>query len=138
MSAVRSRPRSAPLCMRDVMTATPHTIGVEQKLALAHRMMTEHGVRHLPVLRAGRLAGVLSQRDLYFLERIEGVDASVDVISDAMSPDVFITTEDAEVAEVARTMAERKYGCAVVVDQDRVVGIFTVIDALRVLAHALA
>lgn len=124
--------------MREVMTKAPYTIGVEQKLTLAHRIMTEHGIRHLPVLRGGKLAGVLSQRDLYFLERVEGVDAAVDVIADAMSPDVYVTTEDEDVAAVARTMAERKLGCAVVVDHGHVVGIFTVVDALRVLAHALA
>ena len=31
-----------------------------QKLATAHKMMQEYGVRHLPVLRGGELVGVLS------------------------------------------------------------------------------
>lgn len=124
--------------MRDVMTATPHTIGSEQKLSLAHRKMNEHHLRHLPVLRAGKLVGILTQRDLYFLQSMAGVDVHLDLIADAMTPDVYTTTPDATVRDVAREMADHKFGCAVIVDKDEVIGIFTITDALRYLADVLA
>jgi universal stress protein F len=89
-----------------VMTPAPHTIGSEQKLAYAHKVMRENGLRHLPVLRSGKLIGVLSQRDLYFLETISGVDIDIDKVADAMSPDVFTTPPDQSLREVARVMAE--------------------------------
>lgn len=56
------------------MTTTPHSIGVEQPLSRAHAMMREHGVRHLPVLHAGKLLGMLTERDLQLVESLEGVD----------------------------------------------------------------
>jgi acetoin utilization protein AcuB len=122
----------------DVMTHCPHTIGSDQKLAKAHQIMRELGIRHLPVLRGGKLVGVLSQRDLYFLESLAGVDIDIDQVADAMTPDVFTTPPDEPLRTVAREMANKKYGCAVVMDENgRVLGIFTVTDALRYLADIL-
>jgi acetoin utilization protein AcuB len=116
------------------MTPTPHTIGSDQKLETAHRMMREHGLRHLPVLRAGKLVGVISQRDLYFVEALAGVDVSVDAVADAMTSEVYTVTPEERLADVVTEMAEHRYGCTVVVERGRVVGIFTATDALRVLA----
>jgi acetoin utilization protein AcuB len=125
--------------MRDVMSFAPHTIGSEQKLLKAHTVMREHGVRHLPVLRGGKLVGVLSQRDLYFLESIAGVDVQIDKVADAMTPDVYVVTPDDKLRDVAHVMADHRYGCAVVVsgESHNVLGIFTVTDALRHIAEAL-
>lgn len=120
------------------MTTCPHTIGSDQTLARAHKMMRELGVRHLPVLRSGRLVGVLSQRDLYFLETIAGVDVEIDSVADAMTQDVYTAGPSESIRDVARVMALRKYGCAVVMEGDRILGIFTVTDALRHLADVAA
>ena len=124
--------------IRHVMTLAPHTIGSDQPLSVAHRLMREHQLRHLPVLRAGKLVGVLSQRDLFFLESLTGVDIEIDRVADAMTQDVYTAHPDDALRDVARIMANRKYGCAVVVEQGRLIGIFTVTDALRHLADALA
>lgn len=121
----------------DLMTPAPHTIGSDQKLAMAHKVMRDHALRHLPVLRGGRLVGVLTQRDLFFLETVAGVDIAIDNVTDAMSPDVYSVTPDEPLHDVVRTMADRKIGCAVVVDRGAVVGIFTATDALRHLADQL-
>lgn len=132
-----STKRRTATTMRDVMTGTPYTIGSDQTLAQAHRLMRERGLRHLPVLRGGRLVGVLSQRDLYFLESLSGIDVEIDEVADAMTPDVYTVGPGEPLREVARTMAERKLGCAVIVEADRVLGIFTVTDALRHIADTL-
>lgn len=122
------------LTIKDVMTSQPVTVGREQPLAVAHEMMRDNGIRHLPVLEHGDLVGVLSQRDLYFLETIAGVDLNKDRVDDAMSADAYAVGPEARVEEVAGQMAEHKYGCAVIMERDRVIGIFTATDALRVLA----
>jgi CBS domain-containing protein len=129
------RPRISNLVIADVMTPQPMTIGRNQTLGVAHREMREHGIRHLPVLEHGELVGVLSQRDLYFLESIAGADLDKDPVDDAMTQDAFAVGPEVPLEQVAATMEERKLGCAVVVERDRVIGIFTATDALRVLAH---
>ncbi len=120
------------------MTRSPHTIGRDQKLSRAHDMMRQHGVRHLPVLDGGKLVGVLSQRDLYFIEAIAGVACSVESVSEAMASEIYTVAPGDLVADVARTMGEHKYGCAVVVDRGHIVGIFTATDALALLAEAMS
>jgi|CXWL01.1.fsa_nt_gi acetoin utilization protein AcuB len=124
----------AKLTVADVMTEQPLTIGRDQPLSVAHRMMRENRVRHLPVLEHGELVGVLTQRDLYFLETIAGVEIDSDKIDDAMSTDAYAVAPDARLEDVAAVMAEQRYGCAVVMERGRVAGIFTATDALRVIA----
>lgn len=99
--------------------------------------MRTHTLRHLPVLDGGKLVGVLSQRDLYFLRSIEGVDLDVDRVEEAMSQEVYCVAPEARLEEVVAEMAEHKYGCVVVVERMKVVGVFTTIDALRLLAEQL-
>ena len=131
----RKRSR-AKLTVGDVMTPQPLTIGREQTLVTAHTMMAENRIRHLPVLEHGDLVGVVSQRDLYFVETLAGVDKFADKVDDAMTVDVRAFPPDALLAEVANVMHEHKLGCAVVVERGRVIGIFTAMDALRLLASA--
>lgn len=122
------------LTMKDVMTGQPVTVGRQQTLAVAHEMMRQHDCRHLPVLEHGELVGVLTQRDLYFLETLAGVDMDKDAVDDAMSSGAYAVGPDARVQEVCAEMSTHRYGCAVVIERDRVIGIFTATDALGVLA----
>jgi acetoin utilization protein AcuB len=120
------------------MTAAPHTIGVEQSLAMARRLMAEHHVRHLPVLHGGDLVGVLSEREVESLEALPGSGHMT--VEEAMVSDVFVTSDQAPLDDVAEEMARRRLGSAVVVggaEHDKVLGVFTAVDALRALADAL-
>jgi acetoin utilization protein AcuB len=133
-TGARRRIGAARIAIKDVMTPHPVTIGRDQTLAVAHEMMREHLVRHLPVLEHGQLVGMLSQRDLYFLESVAGVDLAKDRVDDGMSLDTFAVGPDESLEHVASVMAERRLGSAVVIERERVIGIFTATDALRVLA----
>jgi acetoin utilization protein AcuB len=119
------------------MTANPHSVGADQPLAVAHKMMREHGIRHLPVLRGGELVGLVSQRDLYLVETLREVDPAVATVEEAMSQSTYAVAPKTPLAKVARVMAAKKYGCAVVMEDGDVVGIFTAVDALRALASLL-
>jgi acetoin utilization protein AcuB len=116
------------------MSVSPVVIGVGDTLAAAHRVMRERGVRHLPVLDAGRLVGVVSQGDLVLAESVAGVDPATDCVREAMSGDPYAVPPGAPLEEVAATMAERRLGSAIVVDRGVVIGVFTTVDALRALA----
>jgi acetoin utilization protein AcuB len=126
-----SEPLGLPI--RTFMTASPHTIGRSQPIARAHERMREHGVRHLPVLEAGKLVGILSQRDALFVETLRDVDPEQVPVEDAMSEEVYTVGPETPLAEVVAAMAERKYGCVVVGEGAHVAGIFTTTDALRIL-----
>lgn len=125
------------LAIQDVMTPQPITIGRGETLETAHILMRQHGCRHLPVLEHNDLVGIVTQRDLYLLESITGADTKGDKIEDAMTSDAYVVPPDAPLHKVTAEMAANKYGCAVVIERGRVIGIFTTTDALRVLAGVL-
>ncbi len=123
--------------MRDVMTKSPHSIGQDQRLNLAHELMRKYRIRHLPVLDGGKLVGLLSQRDLFLVETLKDVDPTEVEVSDAMSADVYSVEPGAKLTAVAAHMADKKIGCAVVMDGPKVVGVFTTTDALLTLSQTL-
>lgn len=119
------------------MTTSPHTIGEDQPMALAHKMMREHHIRHLPVLREAKIVGLVSDRDLNLVEALKDVDPHKVLVSEAMNQDPYVVSPDALLDEVVSTMAEKKYGSAVVTQHNKVVGIFTTVDACRAFADLL-
>jgi acetoin utilization protein AcuB len=125
------------LPIEQFMTRSPHTIGQDQTLIRAHGVMREHAIRHLPVLDGGKLVGLVSQRDLEFIESLKNVDPYEVEVSEAMSQDTYTVSPAADLREVATQMAHHKYGSAVVMNKGDVVGVFTTTDALRALAEVL-
>lgn len=123
--------------VRDYMSPCVHSIGKGQTMATAHAMMRKWKIRHLPVLDAGRVVGMLSIRDLHLVETLSDVDPTKVPVEDAMSPDPYIIPPNADLKAVAAEMATRKLGSALVVDRDKVIGIFTTVDALRALSELL-
>lgn len=123
--------------VRDYMSDAPVTIGVDMPLSEAHRRMREHLIRHLPVLDAGDLVGVVTMRDLHLVETLRGVVPEEVPVRDAMTPDPYVVRPRTPLARAARHMARKKLGSAVVVERGRVVGIFTAVDAMRALADLI-
>ena len=119
------------------MTRQPWTIEPGATLTAAHEVMRSHAIRHLPVMDAGKLVGIVSERDLHLIETLPDADPDEVTVEEAMTETVYVARPTDEVAEVVDRMAARKLG-SVVVMQDRCVeGIFTSIDALFVLSNVL-
>ncbi|HKO93579.1 MAG TPA: CBS domain-containing protein [Polyangiaceae bacterium] len=119
------------------MTTTPHTIGSDQTIAKAAEIMSEHRIRHLPVLRGGQLLGVLSDRDVKLIETFRDVDARKTSVDEAMTERPYTVAPETPLDEVVGTMADKKFGSAVVVQNHKVVGIFTTVDACQALHELL-
>lgn len=118
----------------EFMTRSPHSIGVEQSIESAQNLMRKYRIRHLPVLHGGRLVGMLSLRDIHLVETFSGVDPGEVTVEEAMSADVYQVPPSTPITEVAAEMARRKLGSAVIVDDGKVVGLFTTVDALNAIA----
>lgn len=119
------------------MTAMPHTIGNEQCLTKAHEIMREYRIRHLPVLKAGKLVGIITDRDLALVEALRNVDPNTVSVEDACTPDPYIVEPSAKLHEVCEEMARHKYGSVLIVDNNKLVGIFTWVDALNAFSELL-
>jgi acetoin utilization protein AcuB len=119
------------------MSTQVHTIGKDQTIAQAHRLLREHRFRHLPVLEGNSLVGLLSDRDLGLIEALRDVDPNTVTVEEAMSQVVYTVTPDSPLDQVVGEMAEHKYGSAIVMQNGKIVGIFTTVDVCVALADLL-
>lgn len=119
------------------MTKVPKSIGFDRPLSQAMEVMQELRIRHLPVLKGGQLVGILTDRDIKLVTSFEKVDPSMMTVDEACTFDPYMTRPDSPLNEVAAHMAEKKYGCALVVDNNKLVGILTEVDVCRALAELL-
>ena len=119
------------------MSYTPKSIAFDQSIAQASDFMRKLHLRHLPVLRDGKLVGIITDRDINLILNFKDVDPTTTKVEEAYTPHPYITTPDALLNQVVAEMAEKKYGCALVVDNEKLVGIFTEIDAYKALSELL-
>jgi acetoin utilization protein AcuB len=119
------------------MSTAPITIDRDVTLERAHALMRAEAIRHLPIVEGDRLVGMVSRSDLRLIETLSGVDVERVSAAEAMTPEPYAVAPDAPLDEVAAAMAERKIGSAVVVEEGKVVGMFSAIDALRALTDLL-
>jgi len=117
------------------MTTTPVTVTGDTTLAEAAEIMQKRSIRHLPVVDEQKLLGVLSDRDVKFVETFSDVNPTKITVEETMTGNPYSVTPDTPLDEVALTMAEQRYGSAMVVQNGHVVGIFTTVDACRCLAE---
>jgi acetoin utilization protein AcuB len=121
--------------LQKYMSTLPHSIGSDQPMRMAMEMMKKHSIRHLPVLKGGTLSGILTDRDIKLASGIRGVDPEKTKVEELATEEIYVTSPDSPIDEVVSRMADRKIGSAVVVQNHKLVGIFTTSDALRVLGE---
>lgn len=122
-----------------VMTPFPHTVDADAPLRLAKRVMNEHEIRHLPVARKGQLVGVLTDRDLKrALDPSLGLPPKNELfVEDVMVHGAYVVETTTPLEQVLLEMADRHIGCALVMREDRLAGIFTTTDACRAFGEHL-
>lgn len=129
--------------VRDIMPRKMVTISESDRLSTVEDIMTLGHVRHMPVVHAGKLVGVVSERDLLraslsnlneFGNEERRAFLQVVEIGRVMSTPPVVTALDTSVEDAARVMAERKIGCLPVVDGDHLLGLITETDVLRYFA----
>ncbi|MBS2019546.1 MAG: CBS domain-containing protein [Deltaproteobacteria bacterium] len=118
---------------RDVIVVPP-----ELSLASAWRVMTSRDIRHLPVVRAGALIGMLSDRDVMIRSTMteDGVlvPAPDLIVGEAMTTTPLVSCEpQTDVRELVRIMIGQKIDAIPVVHGLRLVGLVTSTDLLALL-----
>jgi acetoin utilization protein AcuB len=119
------------------------TISETDTLSTVEDIMTLGHVRHMPVVRGGKLVGVVSERDLLraslsnltaFGSEERRAFLQVVEIARVMSTPAITIALESTVEEAALVMAERKIGCLPVVEESELIGIITETDVLRYFA----
>ena len=107
-------------------------------VADAATLMRERNIRHLPVLEAGRVVGVLSEKDVHVARTLRSLTLEKATVDMIMQAPAVTVAPDMKLSDVAAHMVDRRLGSAIVVHEGRVVGIFTSQDALHALHQILA
>lgn len=122
--------------LADIMTRSVLAIPPNATLEVAYAMMREARIHHLVVMKAGRVAGVVSQRDL---ERARAARIPNDddpwSIEELMSSRVVVGTPEMTVREAAGLLRGHAIGCLPIMDGKELVGIVTTSDLLDLLAN---
>lgn len=132
---------AAKLRVEEVMAREVVTLGPEDRLDLADDVMRLGRIRHMPVLEAERLVGIVSSRDLLAasLSKHLAFDAperrtflrSV-TVSEAMTRDPITIEPTATLREAADRMLRHRIGCLPVTRSDgSFVGLVTETDLVR-------
>ena len=123
-----------------IMMGSPVTLGPEDTLDLANDVISLGRIRHIPVVDAGRLVGLLSERDLMgaaashvFRLKQKSKSALLKgvLIRDVMKKRVVTVTPETSIKDAAHLMADKKIGCVPVVRDGAIVGLVTTTDILR-------
>lgn len=117
------------------MTTTPNAINSESTVEEAREMMQKNKVRHLPVIKNKNVFGIVSDRDIKSVFAFAGANPKTVKVGDICSDLPYITQPNTPLDVVAAEMAEQKIGSALVVDNDKLVGIFTATDACMALSE---
>ena len=126
------------ISVADFMTKDLVTVREADDLALAESLLRLGGIRHLPVVRDRKLVGILSQRDV-LRSGIAGKPAARELaVSEVMTREPTSIRPAMGLAQAARLMLERKFGCLPVCDDDgTLVGIVTEADFVRFAADVV-
>lgn len=120
-----------------LMTRDPVTLKETDTLEEADRLLALEHIRHLPVVRGGKLVGLLTHRDLLaHCGRYRRPTGEPITAGEVMRTDVTTVRPETPLIEAIRLMLVNKFGCLPVVDEGgTLVGIVTETDLLRVAAE---
>jgi len=129
--------------VRDLMTKEPLTVSLDTPVVEARRTMVDRRIRHLLVTDGGRLAGIVTDRDIRLNLPSPATSLSVweinyllgrMTVSSIMTSTVITVEPGRDAVAAARLMLDHKIGALPVVDAETVVGILTETDILRAFA----
>lgn len=135
------------MLVKERMSHPVITVQLDLPIMEALKMMREEHVRRFPVVdRHGRLAGIVSERDLLHAAPSDATTLSVweltyllgkVTVEKVMSKEVITVAEDTPLEEAARIMADNKIGGLPVVRDGEVVGIITETDLFKTFLELL-
>jgi len=132
--------------VRDVMSKDPITVSISDTIGKAISLMRENGISRLPVINNGKLEGIVTVHDI--IEKVlrpreratygeiigEKAKTLSNKVKDIMSKPVYTTTKDENLVNALNRMKQQNISCLVVVEDQRVIGIITLMDILEPLA----
>jgi CBS domain-containing protein len=97
----------------------------------AIRLMADKNIGALPVMSAGSLAGIFTERDYTRKIALAGKTSKQTLVKEILSPNVITVAPDASVEECMRLMTEHRIRHLPVLQGDEIVGIISIGDLVN-------
>ena len=133
--------------VKNKMTTNPFTVSPDNNVPEAHEIMKEHGIKRLPVIKNGKLVGIVSKEDILKASPSQATTFSINEvtyllsktkISQIMKKNPISVSPDALLEEAALLMRDNAVGFLPVVENDKLVGIITESDIFDSFIEMLA
>ncbi len=127
--------------VKEIMSKNPVTIGPQAKLRSVHNLMRANDVRHIPVVKNGKLIGIVSERDMRYamIPKIipgkkvpRGWNLDHLKVIDIMTKETLTISQNAHVEDAAKIIYGNRIGALPVMDANKMVGIISLMDLLGV------
>ncbi|QQR90287.1 MAG: CBS domain-containing protein [Myxococcales bacterium] len=124
----------------DIMSKGVVSLSAEEEIGLASEVMELGRIRHLPVVKGGRLLGLVTHRDLliaqaHLLTHLGSENDETTYVSataaDIMTTGIRTVHPDTPAVQAAEILVDHKIGCLPVIEDERLVGIVTEADFLK-------
>jgi CBS domain-containing protein len=109
---------------------TTHDVSEQQSVLDVARLMVEHNIGAVPVVRDGKLVGIFSERDLLKRTVAEGRDPAKTLVSEVMTPDPLVVKPTDSVEHCMIVMKQHNFRHLPVCDSGRMVGIVSLRDIM--------
>lgn len=131
------------ICTKEIMTKDVISVSPSERLIHARRVSIDAKVGRLPVIDDEELVGMITSKDLMraFIdfrkkvpERYQKSQIKEVLVEYFMSRNPLVVTKDHSISDVAKIMIETGYNGLPVVEDDKVIGIITQTDILRLIS----
>lgn len=128
------------MVVRNVMTSNPFTVSQDTTIAEALAIMREKGIRRLPVMKGGKLIGIITKRRLLEVSPSPATTLSVfemnyllakTVVKDIMTKEVLTVGPEMLLEQAAVLMTDNNIGGLPVLENGRLIGIITEKDIFQ-------
>ncbi|MCC7488947.1 MAG: CBS domain-containing protein, partial [Gammaproteobacteria bacterium] len=100
--------------VEEFTTPNPLTATEDMSIDSLRELMEQGGVRHLPILRAGKVVGLVSDRDVRVAQGLSDEHKFQVCAADIMATDPVAVLATTPLDKVAYTMSDRKIGSVIV------------------------
>lgn len=125
--------------VRSVMSNFPYSIDISAYANSAKTMLQQMNIHHLPVMENNAPVGIVTTRDVHKAAH-QGLDVSIGsdtTVRDIYSPNPYIVEPDEALDKILHRMAEEHIDAALVLENDKLIGIFTITDVCKRYAELL-
>jgi len=135
------------MMVKELMSDELHTLKPTDTVRQARELMLEKRIRHVPIVdESGEFVGLLTKHDVLAVsvslladidktER-EELEGSIP-LSEVMIREIVVAEEDISLLDAAKFILEQKHGCLPVLRGQRLVGILTEADFVKLAIYLL-